>query len=53
MKSRPKNEIEQTITHKGTSDLQRIEREKRLKTREERRAWAIALQRGMNTRAID
>ena len=41
------------MTHKGTSDLKRIEREKRLKRREERRERAITLQRGMDTRVID
>ena len=50
MKSRPKKEIEQTMIHKGTMDLQNIEREKRLKRREERGERAIALQRGMSTR---
>ena len=53
MKSQPKNEIKRTVTHKGMVDLQRIEREKRLKRREERRERAIALQRGMNTRVTD
>ena len=53
MKSQPKKEIEQIVTHKGMRDLQRIEREKRLKIREERRERAIALQRGMSTRVID
>ena len=53
MKSQPKNEIEMTVTHKGTVYLQRIEREKRLKRREERRERAIALQRGMSTRVTD
>ena len=33
--------------------MQKIEREKRLKRREERRERAIELQRGMNTRVID
>ena len=50
MRSQPKKEIKRTVTHKGTMDLQRIEREKRLKRREERRERAIALQRGMSTR---
>ena len=49
MKSPPKKEIKQTVTHKGTTDLQRIEREKRLKRREERRERDIALQRRMST----
>ena len=53
MKSQPKKEIERTVTHKGMVDLQKVEREKRLKRREERREWAIALQRGMNTRVTD
>ena len=41
------------MTHKGTIDLQKVEREKRLKRREERREQAIALQRGMTNRVID
>ena len=41
------------MTHKGTTNLQKVEREKRLKRREERRERAIALQRGMNTRVTD
>ena len=41
------------MTHKGKTDLQKVEREKRLKKREERRERAIALQRGMNTRVTD
>ena len=53
MKSQPKKEIECIVTHKGTTDLQKIEREKRLKTREERRERAIELQRGMSTRVTD
>ena len=53
MKSQPKKEIERTVTHKGTTDLQKVEREKRLKRREERREQDIALQRGMNTRVTD
>ena len=53
MKSQTKNEIERRVTHKGTMDLQRVEREKRLKRREERREHAIALQRGMTTRVTD
>ena len=50
MRSRPKKEIKRTVSHKGTTDLQKIEREKRLQRREEIRERAIALQRGMNTR---
>ena len=53
MKSQPKKEIERTVTHKGTVDLQKVGREKRMKRREERREQAIALQRGMNTRVTD
>ena len=41
------------MSHKGTADLQKIEREKRLQRREERRERVIALQRGMSTRVID
>ena len=29
MKSQPNKEIERTVTHKGTMDLQKIERERR------------------------
>ena len=50
MKIQPKKENERT---KGTTNLQKVEREKRLKRREERRERAIALQRGMTTRVID
>ena len=50
MKIQPKKEIERTVTHKGTVNLQKVERDKRLKRREERTEQAIALQRGMNTR---
>ena len=35
MKIRPKKEIELTVTHKGRSDLQKIEKEKRQRRREE------------------
>ena len=52
MKSRPK-EIEQTVSHIGTTYLHKIERKKRLQRREERRERAIALQRGMSTRVTD
>ena len=41
------------MTHKGTVDLQKVERKKRLKRRAERREQAIALQRGMNTRVTE
>ena len=53
MKIKPKMEIKQTVTHKGTTDLQKVEREKRLKRREETRELAIALQRGMTTRVTE
>ena len=53
MRSRPKREIERTVSHKGTVDFQKIEREKRLQRREERRERSIALQRGMITRVTD
>ena len=49
MKSQPKKEIERTVTHKGTANLQKVEREKRLKRKEERREQDIALQRRMTT----
>ena len=49
MKSQLKKEIERTVTDKGTTHLQRVEREKRLKIMEEGREQAIALQRGMTT----
>ena len=41
------------MSHKGTADFQKIEREKRLQRREERRERALALQRGMSTRVTD
>ena len=41
------------MSHKGTVDFQKIEREKRLQRREERRERALALQRGMSTRVTD
>ena len=50
MRSHPKKEIERIVSHKGTTNLQKIEREKRLQRREERIERAIALQRGMSTR---
>ena len=53
MRSQTKREIERTISHKGTTDFQKIEREKRLQRREERRERAIELQRGMTTRVTD
>ena len=46
MRSRPKKEIKGTVIHKGTSDLQKLEREKRQKIREERREKSRTLQRG-------
>ena len=53
MKSRPKKESKRTVTHKGASDLQKLEREKRQKRREERRDQSRALQRGMATRVTE
>ena len=53
MRIRPKNEIERTVSHKGMTELKKIEREKRLQRREERRERAIGLQRGMSTRVTD
>ena len=53
MKIRPKKEIKWIVSDKGTMDLQKIEREKRLQRREERRERAIELQRGMSTRVTD
>ena len=41
------------MTHKGTSDLHKLEREKRKKIREERREKYRALQRGMTTGVTD
>ena len=53
MKSQPKKEIERIVIHKGTTNLQNIDREKRLQRRDERRERDIALQREMNTRVTD
>ena len=53
MRIHPKKEIERTMSHKGTKDFQKIEREKRLQRGEERRERALALQRGMSTRVTD
>ena len=53
MRSQPKKEIEKTVSHKGMMDFQKIERERRLQSREERRERALALQRGMSTRVTD
>ena len=53
MKSWPKKEIEWIVTHKGTSNLQNLEREKRKKRREERREKSRALQRGITTKVIE
>ena len=53
MRSQPKKEIKRTVSHKGTMDFQKIEREKRLQRREERRETVIALQRGMSTRVTE
>ena len=53
MRSQPKKEIEKTVSHKGTLDLQKIEREERQQRREERRERALAMQRGMSTRVTE
>ena len=53
MNSRAKKEIIQMVTHKSTPYLQKIERDKRQKRREERREQVIALQRRMNTRVTE
>ena len=44
VKSRDKKEIIQIVTHKSTPDLQKIERDKRQKRREELREHDIMLQ---------
>ena len=53
MKSRAKKEIIQTVNQKTTLDLQKIERDKRQKRREQLREQAIVLQRKMNTRVTE
>ena len=53
MRSQPKKKIEKIVSHKGMRDFQKIERERRLQSREERRERALALQRGMSTRVTD
>ena len=53
MKIQPKKKIKWIVTHKGTTDLQRVEIEKWLKRREERGERDIALQRGMSIRVTD
>ena len=53
MKSRPKKEIEWTVTHKVTSDLQNLERENRKKRREELGEKSRSLQRGMATKVTE
>ena len=50
MKSRAKKEIIWTATHKSTSDLQKIERDKRHKRREELREHAVMLKQRMATK---
>ena len=50
MKIQPKKEIERMVTHKGASNLQKIEMEKRHTRREEIREKPIALQRRMVSR---
>ena len=53
MRSHPKKEIKRIVSHKGMVNFQKIEREKRLQRREERRERALALQRGMSTRVTN
>ena len=53
MKIWDKKETIQTGTHKSTLDLQKIERDKRQKRREECREKDVAFQRRMNTRVIE
>ena len=48
-----KREIKKIVSHKGMSDVQKIEREERQKRREERRERALMLHRGRSTRATD
>ena len=43
MRSQPKKEIKKTMSHKGMMDFQKIERERRLQSREERRERDLAL----------
>ena len=45
MRSQPKKEIDRIVSDKGMENFQKIEREKRLQRREERRERALALQR--------
>ena len=53
MRSQPKKEIEKIVSHKGMTDFQKIEREKRIQRREERRERTLVLQRGMSIRVTD
>ena len=53
MKIQPKKETQRTMTNKSTSDLQRLEREKRLQIREEIREQVIVLQRRMTTEVTE
>ena len=53
MRIQPKKEIERIVSHKGMSDVQKIEREERQQRREERRERSLALHRGMCTRVTD
>ena len=43
MRSQPKKEIEKIASHKGMTDFEKIERERRLQSREEIRERALAL----------
>ena len=53
MRIQPKKEIEKTMSHKGMTYFQKIERERRLQSREERIERALVLQRGMSTRVTN
>ena len=53
MKNRPKKEIEWIVTHKGALNLQKIERDKWKKRREDIREKAIALQIRMVARVTE
>ena len=53
MRSQPKKEIEKTVSHKGMMYFQKIERERRLQSREERIERALAIHKGMIMRETD
>ena len=52
-KKSTKREIKKIVSHKGMSDIQKIEMEERQQRREERRERASMLQRGMSTGVTD